>query len=215
MLTPLSRRRPWQVARQASTVDRLSGGRLVFGAGLGFNADDFTPFGEQWDPRVRAQRLDEALDVVTGLWAGGPFSYAGAHYQLDEVTIGPAPVQRPRIPVWVAAGWPHRRPLTRAARWDGVYLMTVHQRTREQLSPSDVAEVVAVIRALRGGERDEFDVAFNAVQSDDPATTTSRVRDFADAGGTWWIELAPGSAEDGPDQYRERIRRGPPAATQP
>ena len=211
MLTPLSRRRPWQVARQAATIDHLSGGRLVLGAGLGFTADDFVPFGEEWDPRLRAGRLDEALEIVTGLWTGGPFSFTGAHYRLDQVTIGPAPVQRPRIPVWVAAGWPHRRPLARAARWDGVYLMTVHQRTGQLLSPSDVAEVVAAVAALRRAGRDDFDVAFNAIPSADPATTARQVRDLAEAGGTWWIEFAPEPTDGGPDRYRERIRRGPPA----
>ena len=194
MLTPLARRRPWQVARQAATIDHLSGGRLIFGAGLGYSDDDFTPFGEEWSARVRAERLDEGLDIVAGLWSDSPFSYAGRHHTLDSVVLRPPPVQRPRIPIWTAAGWPRRRPLARAERWDGVYLMTVDQRTGEMLTPADIAEVR---RTTSIGE-----VAFNATRASDPKA-------FADAGGSWWVELADAAA--GPDAYRDRIRGGPPA----
>jgi len=204
MLTPLTRRRPWQVARQAATIDNLSRGRLVFGAGLGYSAQDFTPFGEEWDGRVRASRLDEALEIVTGLWSGEPYSFAGAHHRIDDVTLRPAPVQSPRIPVWVAAGWPRRRPIERAARWDGVYLMTVRQDTREPLTPADVADAAAALRTA--GRRPGFEIGFNAVRRGDGA---AQVREFADAGGTWWVELA--DDEGGPEAYRRRIRSGPPA----
>jgi alkanesulfonate monooxygenase SsuD/methylene tetrahydromethanopterin reductase-like flavin-dependent oxidoreductase (luciferase family) len=193
MLTPLARRLPWEAARQAATIDHLSGGRLVFGAGLGYSEADFTPFGGQWDARVRAARLDEALDVVAGLWTGEPFSHTGQHFVLDDVVLRPAPLQRPRVPVWVAAGWPRRRPLQRASRWDGVYLMTFHQGTGELLRPEDIAAVRAATSTP--------EIAFNAVP-------TSDMRAFADAGGTWLVELAPETG--GPAAYRDRIRRGPP-----
>ncbi|MDG4820598.1 LLM class flavin-dependent oxidoreductase [Asanoa sp. WMMD1127] len=206
LVNALPRRRPWQVARQAATVDHLSGGRVVVGAGLGYSEVDFTPFGEEWDLRTRAAMLDEALDVLAGVWSGEPFSYAGRHYRLDGVTLGPAPVQTPRIPVWPAAGWPNRRPLARAARWDGVYLMTVHQKTGELLRPADIAEVVAAVAAQRAGQA--FEVAFNAVRS---ADTAEQVGEFAAAGGTWWVELASDEAEGGLAAYRDRIRQGPPA----
>ena len=80
LVTPLARRRPWQVARQATTVDHLSGGRMTLGAGLGFSDVDFIPFGEEWDARTRAEMLDEALSVVAGLWTGAPFSFTGRHF---------------------------------------------------------------------------------------------------------------------------------------
>ncbi len=60
-LTPLPRRRPWQVARETVALDILSHGRLIFGAGLGFQAPDFTPFGEEYDTKIRAEKLDEGL----------------------------------------------------------------------------------------------------------------------------------------------------------
>lgn len=99
MVTPLARRRPWLVARAAASLDTLSNGRMVLGAGLGFNARDFAPFGEEFDARVRAERLDEALEIVAGLWSGEPFSYTGEHHHLDEVTMLPRPVQSPRVPI--------------------------------------------------------------------------------------------------------------------
>jgi alkanesulfonate monooxygenase SsuD/methylene tetrahydromethanopterin reductase-like flavin-dependent oxidoreductase (luciferase family) len=115
MLTPLPRRRPWQVARQTVALDHLSNGRLVFGAGLCYQALDFTPFGEVYDPKIRAEQLDEGLEVLKGLWSGETFSFQGKHYQIDEVTLLPKPLQSPRIPVWLAGGWPRHKPLRREA----------------------------------------------------------------------------------------------------
>jgi alkanesulfonate monooxygenase SsuD/methylene tetrahydromethanopterin reductase-like flavin-dependent oxidoreductase (luciferase family) len=108
-VTPLSRRRPHQLARETVTLDRLSGGRLVLGVGLGSDrTGEFDParFGEVGEPRERAKLLDASLERLVAYW-GGEFE--------------PRPVQEPRIPVWVASRWPNRRPLARAARWDGVF----------------------------------------------------------------------------------------------
>jgi alkanesulfonate monooxygenase SsuD/methylene tetrahydromethanopterin reductase-like flavin-dependent oxidoreductase (luciferase family) len=207
-LTPLPRRRPWEVARQAVTVDHLSRGRLIFGAALGHSDRDFVPFGEEWDIRIRAQKLDESLEILAGLWSGRPFSYAGSHYRLDEVTFVPGPVQQPRIPVWVAAGWPRRTPLRRAARWDGVYLMTVHQDTERLLTPDDVGEVARVVGAERS-RTEPLEIGVNAVATGDAAADRAAVDAFGHAGATWWIELA---APDGrPETYRRRISEGPPS----
>ena len=107
LVTPLSRRRVQKLARETVTLDRLSGGRLTLGVGLG--ADDtgeLEPWGEVSEPRERARLLDERLQRLAPL-GGGEFV--------------PRPVQRPRIPVWVAARWPSRRPVRRAARWDGLF----------------------------------------------------------------------------------------------
>lgn len=92
-LTPIPRRRPWQLARMAVTLDHLSNGRLIFGAALGFQALDFTPFGEDYDLKSAAEKLDEGLEILKGLWSGEPFSFEGKHYQLHEVTFLPKPVQ--------------------------------------------------------------------------------------------------------------------------
>jgi probable F420-dependent oxidoreductase len=106
-VTPLARRRPWNVAREVAAVDQLSEGRVVVGVGLGDVKDhvvadaSFTHFGEERDPRQRAELLDEALEIVAGLWAGQPFSFRGTHFTVDEVTFLPRPVQQPRPPIWI------------------------------------------------------------------------------------------------------------------
>lgn len=196
-LTPLPRRRPGEVARQAATIDHLSGGRLIFGAAVGHAEHDFVPFGDAFDLRVRAKQLDEALDVVTGLWSGRPFSYQGSHFHLEGAQIAPPPLQQ-RVPVWVATGWPHRTPMRRAVRWDGVYLMTDNQATNEPISVEDIAAAAAYAKELRGDV--SFEVAANGW------TEAPDVAAYEEAGATWWIALGPGS----PEAYRAVIRQGPP-----
>jgi alkanesulfonate monooxygenase SsuD/methylene tetrahydromethanopterin reductase-like flavin-dependent oxidoreductase (luciferase family) len=159
-MTPMARRRPWQVARQTATLDHLSNGRLVFGAALGYQALDFVSFGESYDPKIRAEKLDEGLQVLTGLWAGEAFSFHGKHYQLDNVKFASKPVQSPRIPIWLAGGWPRRKPLRRAARWDGIYLMTVNQTTNAFLTPREITEIVDYFQAYRKST-EPFDIALN------------------------------------------------------
>jgi hypothetical protein len=66
--------------------------------------------------------VDEALEVLTGLWSGQPFSYQGTHFQVSEIICLPRPVQQPRIPIWIGGGFPNPGPLRRAARWDGAVL---------------------------------------------------------------------------------------------
>jgi len=202
MVTPLPRRRPWDVARQAATVDRLSRGRLVFGAGLGWQDDDYARFGEDTDPRARAARLDEALEVIDLLWQGEPVVYAGPYHRLDGPILLPTPLQRPRPPIWLAAGWPRHRPLARAARWDGVYLMSEHVVEHRPLTPADVAEASAVLEAERGSTAG-FEVGVN-VFLDQPVD----VEAFEAAGATWLIGLTPETV----DEHRVLIRRGPPRA---
>lgn len=95
-VTPLSRRHPWKLARETVTLDHLSGGRLVLGVGLGDpNDPGITGIGETTTVRQRAAMVDEALDILVGLWSGKPFQYHGTYYDLEEVTFLPQPVQRP------------------------------------------------------------------------------------------------------------------------
>jgi hypothetical protein len=118
-------RAPWSTELAAAEVrpeHSQRGGRATFGAGLGSQAlQEYEAFGEQGDAKVRAERLDEALEVVVGLWSGAPFTYQGKYYTVTNGQFLPRPVQQPRIPVWIAGRWPARRPFARAARWDGVF----------------------------------------------------------------------------------------------
>ena len=119
-VTPVPRRRPQKLARETTTVDRLSGGRFVFGVGSGEGAAEFDDMGENTVHRERGEMLDEALDVITRLWTGERVDHRGTHYTVEGARFAPTPVQTPRIPIWVGGFWPYTRPMKRAARWDGV-----------------------------------------------------------------------------------------------
>ena len=151
MITPVPRRRPWQLARQTTTLDRLSGGRVILGVGIGSPAyGDFGIFHEPQGARERADMLDEGLDVLAGLWSGERFSYSGQHYTVDPVRFTPAPVQRPRIPVWVGGILPATRTVDRAARWDGMVPIRYSGGQLATVSPEDIAELGVRIGAIRG-----------------------------------------------------------------
>jgi alkanesulfonate monooxygenase SsuD/methylene tetrahydromethanopterin reductase-like flavin-dependent oxidoreductase (luciferase family) len=102
LLTPPSRRRPWELASQVATVDRISAGRVTLSVGLGAIDSGFDTFGEECDRRIRAELMDETLDIMCGLWAGQPFAHDGTHYTVAPTefpTIGHT-VQKPRVPIW-------------------------------------------------------------------------------------------------------------------
>lgn len=189
LMTPLSRRRPWQVARQTVSLDRLSGGRLIFGAGLGYPPDaDFALFGEVYDNRARARRLDEGLKLLDRLWTGKQVTFTGEEYRVGPVTFLPTPMQKPRIPVWVAGWWPNRAPLRRAARWDGVVPELIGGGVP---SVRDLAALVAYVSERREPTR-AFDVVVNGPDCWDRQDVMS---DYAEAGLTWWLErIAPDRA---------------------
>jgi alkanesulfonate monooxygenase SsuD/methylene tetrahydromethanopterin reductase-like flavin-dependent oxidoreductase (luciferase family) len=205
LVTPLPRRQPWTVAKQVATLDVLSGGRVIFGAGIGWKSDEFTRFGRAAEPAIRAEQLEEALAILDGAWRGERLAFHGRHYTVENVTLHPLPLQRPGPPVWLAAGWPHRRPLRRAARGDGVYLMTDNQATHERLTPADVRDVVAALRSMRP-DLSTFDVAVNSATGElsEPDAAAS-VQALADTGATWLLELTP----DTLDEHRRLIARGP------
>ncbi len=196
-MTALPRRRPWKVARELLTIDQLSAGRVTLGVGLGYQPQEFLPFGESYDLRERAEKLDEGLAIIAGLWQGEPFRFQGKHYQVDLPAFLPRSIQTPRIPIWVSGGWPRRKPFARAARWDGIYVMTVNQETNEWLKPVEVREIKEYIMARRESDA-PFDIAVNF-------ESPSAVEAYYEAGATWCVALAP----DDPEEYRERMRKGP------
>lgn len=210
MVTPVARRRPWKVAREATSLDELSGGRLTFGAGLGNPADEeFKAFGENPDARVRAARLDEGLEIIAGMWSGQPYNYHGRYNRIESYSFLPRPVQQPRIPVWIAGKWPNRAPFRRAARWDGAFPMKIGD---EQMTPDDVREVVEYLNRWR--DRDEpFDLSiFLEGMVDRSGLEPGLIERFARAGVTW-LHDGPGfddATEAGVDALRHHIRMGPP-----
>lgn len=186
MVTPLPRRRPWNVARQASTLDRLSWGRAVLGVGIGSERTrELDAFAEETDPARRASMLDEALDLITALWSGKPVRHHGQHFRVDGVRFEPTPVQRP-LPIWVGAVWPSRRPLRRAARWNGVFPLAL---------PGPGA--VSTIRRRIGPDGDI------AVEGDDHPS-----EEWARNGATWWFQRLPADGSIG--DLEGLIDAGPP-----
>jgi len=143
MLTPPARRRPWKLARETMTIDRLTNGRLVLPVGLGATTDPgFANVGEPTDRVTRAELLDESLDVLTGLWSGTPFRYDGKHYSFEEMAFQPTPVQMPRIPIWVAAAWYRPKSMRRALRFDGVMPNPLDERgNHRRETPEDIAAI--------------------------------------------------------------------------
>jgi alkanesulfonate monooxygenase SsuD/methylene tetrahydromethanopterin reductase-like flavin-dependent oxidoreductase (luciferase family) len=209
MVNVLARRRAGKVAREAVTLDWLSRGRLVFGAGLGSRAEEFTAFGEPGDARERAARLDESLDLVDALWGGEPVTFHGEHLSASEVTMLPRPVQQPRIPVWCAGRWPNKPPFRRAARWDGVMPTHSGYGHGQTMPPDDLRAVVRYTMEHRTAAG-PFDVALEG-QTDGTAPDRggNYVMPYAEAGLTWWIE-ALGWWRGTPQDALARIRQGPP-----
>ena len=157
-----SRRRPWKLAREAATLDILSGGRLVLPVGLGRARRPGLRRTWARSPRrgCAAQLLDETLAILDGLWSGEPFSFEGDHYRFGAMTFRPTPVQRPRIPVWVVGAWPHARSMRRAARWDGVVVQATGAGRRARPGPRCCAEIVGWLAGTRAreGRSGPFDI---------------------------------------------------------
>nr|AGC09650.1 putative luciferase-like protein [uncultured bacterium] len=214
LVTPIARRRPWKLARETVSVDRISGGRLTLGVGLGDPVQwDYGFFGEETDAKIRAQKLDEGLDILKGLWTGQPFSYNGAHFKLNEVTFRPTA----DIPIWVGGNWDKRAPQRRAARYEGYHPL----KWGSPLTPEEWRGIMSYINSQRTSDTPFDWVHGGTTPGDDPKKARKAVRPYADIGITWWIEAAspfdfgwnwekPLTAE-ATEMTDKRIRQGPPS----
>jgi alkanesulfonate monooxygenase SsuD/methylene tetrahydromethanopterin reductase-like flavin-dependent oxidoreductase (luciferase family) len=179
MVTPLSRRRVHKLARETVTLDHLSRGRLTLGVGLGVERnDELEPFGEVVDARERARLLDRGLLRLNAFWA--------SEFQ-------PPPRQHPRIPVWVAARWPHRRPVRRAARWDGLF-------PTDLPGPDALAELANEVGGLRAARDEPFELVVEVAPG--------AAADPWEAAGATWVLIGFGS-QPRRDEVSEAIEAGP------
>jgi alkanesulfonate monooxygenase SsuD/methylene tetrahydromethanopterin reductase-like flavin-dependent oxidoreductase (luciferase family) len=202
LITPVARRRPWKLAKEIVTLDHLSGGRTLLGAGLGVPIDDeFGAFGEMTDDRVRADRLDEGLTILDAALRGEPVRFEGEHYRVDADLL-PGCVQQPRPPIWVAAFAPNRRPLRRAARFEGVVPLSGSG------TPAGPEEVAAFLGSepemVAARDRPGYEIVMGRA----PGVPAG---EYADAGATWLVESA---WPDG-DWFEDllgRVRKGPPGS---
>jgi len=215
ILTPPARRRPWKLARETMSLDRLSNGRLVLPVGIGAVDDlGFGNVGEPTDAPTRSQRLDESLEILQGLWSGEPFAYEGRHYRFGPMTFRPTPVQRPRIPIWVAARITSERSVARALRFDGVMPQTddpAHIRRLAERAARERPSGGGGAPGGSGASATPFAIVVEGrTRAGDPADL-ERVRELAGAGTTWWIESDWASFSV--EALRERIAGGPPRSS--
>ncbi|NDJ78891.1 MAG: LLM class flavin-dependent oxidoreductase [Chloroflexi bacterium] len=214
LVTPLPRRRPWKLARETVSLDHLSGGRLVFGVGLGSGRDcEWRNMGEETDLKTRGAMADEGLEIITRLWYGESFSFEGQHYTITDAHFTPKPLQQPRIPIWTGGYWPARPPFRRAARWDGVFPLG---KQGGLLQPADIRVIVDFVGEHRQSSA-PFDVVYRHPAVTDLDQGRELVTAYADAGATWWLEaIHPvhfGGNWEGDwmvERMRARILQGPP-----
>jgi alkanesulfonate monooxygenase SsuD/methylene tetrahydromethanopterin reductase-like flavin-dependent oxidoreductase (luciferase family) len=211
----VARRRPEQLARQVATLDSLSAGRIIFAAGLGGPIEDeYGSFGDTTDPVVLAQRLDEGLELLARYWSGEPVDHDGRHYQVRDVALLPATVQRPRPPIWIAGIWPHRAPMRRAARWDGAVPMFIDAPHGHVPPVDQVRDLVAYVTQHREDASDRpFEIVLGGATPGDPAKARDVIAPLAEVGATWWDERQIQTSDD---VYRltpvlRRVNHGPPA----
>jgi alkanesulfonate monooxygenase SsuD/methylene tetrahydromethanopterin reductase-like flavin-dependent oxidoreductase (luciferase family) len=213
LVTPVPRRRPQQVARQVSTLDNLSAGRVIFGAGLGGPIEDeYGSFGDPTDPRLLAEQLDEGLDLLDRYWSGDAVTHEGRHYQVRDVSPVSTPVQRPRPPIWIGGFWPARRPMRRAARWDGAVPL-FESATHGHVPPLDeVRDLVAYVGSHRDGDSGRpFELVLGGRSPTDPGAARDLLGPLIEAGATWWDERWP--IDDQVHRLEpvlSRIEAGPP-----
>lgn len=201
-VAPMPRYRPHLLARQMTSLDLLSGGRVIFGTGLGIPSD-FTPFGEPESAKTRAAMTDEGLALLTALWSGAEVTHQGEFYQAEKVRFLPTPVQRPRIPVWIGGDSPAA--LRRAAHWDGWIMGVIDEQCQVTKPPAQIAAQVTAIRQQRTSS-EPFAVAIDGTST---AHDGALAREYADAGATWWFEAI--FETRGPlEEQIARIKAGPP-----
>ncbi len=210
-VTPLSRRRPWKVAREAVALDQLSNGRFILGVGSGDAREaGFSRVNEVRDAKERAKILDEALDIILGLWSGEPLSYQGQYFQVNEMTFLPTPVQKPHIPILVGGGWPLKGPTRRAARYDGCCLYKQHEQgDASDWTPDEVQALKAAIDSQRSEQQraKPYEIALGGrSRSENWEQDRTLIKSLAQAGATWWMEYVPAGELE---IMRESVKRGP------
>lgn len=214
-ITPVPRRRPAKLAREVTTLDRLTGGRMILGAGLGAPVEaEYGSFGDTTNMKVLAERLDEGLQALDLLWSGKPVSYQGKHITIDDVVMLPTPVQQPRVPVWVGGVWPRKAPMRRAARWDGAIPVMAGMETGRIPGENEVRELVTFLRGCRAenGLADQpFDIVIGGT-TPGGAAARDLVAPLAGLGVTWWDERRPWDDMESTGPTLRRIEQGPPGA---
>jgi len=208
LVTPLPRRRPWVLARQIASLDRLSEGRLIAGIGLGDDGwEEFSSFGEPTDPVVHAEILDEAVVLLRTLLDGEAVEHDGRHFQVHAPPFLPGPAQHP-FPMWGACRWPHVKPLIRAASLQGCFPIFPGDGPPPPPNPDDITAIKRTL-AEHGADPDIDLVVRFSLSLQDPAGVPATLGALGAAGVTWVLEgFGPGQPP--PAIVEEIVERGPP-----
>jgi hypothetical protein len=213
MLTPVSRRRPWKLASETATLDHLSNGRVILPVGLGAIDAGFEQFGEQTDRKVRAELLDEGLEIMLGLWSQKEFHYEGKHYHVNSARPiwSALSLQQPRIPIWVTGVWPpHMKSMRRALRYDGLLPNPMDEKGNHRDStPDDIRAIKQFVLEQRSSTTPYDIVKEGETPGNDSVKARAIVQPFAEAGATWWLESMWWDNVT-VDMIRQRIHQGPP-----
>ncbi|MGV0771517.1 LLM class flavin-dependent oxidoreductase [Mycobacterium syngnathidarum] len=203
LVTPVPRRHIVKLAREVSTLDHLSAGRVILGAGAGYAAlPDYASFGDIGSAAERADKLDEGLTVLDRLWSGDPVEHDGPHFHVRTDGFTPT-VQRPRVPIWTATTRSASKPLARAAVWDG---MICADRYSLEIEAHDLEVMVKNAKAQRTADSPLEVIRFGRTTA---PNDTSVVEACAQAGATWWMEYTFPHITD-IEETRKRVRQGPP-----
>jgi alkanesulfonate monooxygenase SsuD/methylene tetrahydromethanopterin reductase-like flavin-dependent oxidoreductase (luciferase family) len=214
LVTPVPLRRPWKLASESLALDHLSGGRLTLGLATGATWMGWQAFpDEKTDKKMRAEMLDETIDILTLLYACKPFDYDGQHYHvqltaLDEMYYPPRPVQQPRIPLWCVGVWPREKSMRRALKADGIIVEKLNDQDQaEKVTPADIQHIQAYVAENRP-QKNPFDIVVVSDHTDiNPEQPITNLPDWVAAGTTWWIM---GLWAESAESARLHIQQGPP-----
>lgn len=202
-VTPLPRRKPWELAREVSTVDQISNGRVILGVGLGHPPEvEYKSFGEDTNVKIRREKLDESLAILQGLWKDEVFSFKGKHYNLEEMTFVPKPVNK-TIPIWVAGQYPLKGPINRASKYNG--MIPLPMNFDGDLSLKDFQDITRKIISLGG--KSSFDLV-RIMNVPTSAESSDDLLSFSDAGVTWFLHFF--KVNTALSTVEKRIKQGVP-----
>lgn len=203
----LPRYNPWWFAKMTATLDVLSKGRLILGLGLGGPETEFETFGEEYDLKFFAEKMDESLEIIQGLWTGEPFSFSGNHYTIKEATFLPKPIQAPRIPLIFGGMWPSKKPFIRGAKYDGI--MPIHKNFPQDLTPDELKQIISIVNSHRSVD-DPFEIMISGTGFFTPDRRVELIQPYIDIGITWWLEHVNTLMQPSVGAMRELVKQGPP-----
>ncbi|MCU0488269.1 MAG: LLM class flavin-dependent oxidoreductase [Anaerolineales bacterium] len=212
MIVPAPLRRPWKLASESVALDHLSDGRLILGLGTGATWMGWQGFPDEVTaPKIRAEMLDETIDILTLLYRSRPFDYDGKHYhlrlsQVDEQYYPPKPVQQPRIPLWVVGHWPRQASMQRVLKADGVFVEKMNQEGQASpVTPADIRALKIFVNENRQSTTPFDIVATGSTVGLSVEQKQEQLQAWEQAGATWWIE---GLWEASPEQVSQVINQG-------